>query len=148
MTLNLDLDWKNEKSVFKNNSLLPRSIRGLVIGSSGSGKTHLLLNMLLQPDFLDNNKLYIFSNSLHQPEYQLLIKGFQNKLAKTHIIGIFRNQSDFKGCSIQEICEYVSENLPDLDKGNITVSAFKSAKDVPDPSEVDLLEKNTKLNKN
>ena len=144
MTLNLDLAWKNEKSIFNNNSLLPPSIRGLIIGSSGSGKTHLLFNMLLQPDFLDYNKLYIFSNSLQQPEYQLLIKGFQNNLDKTHIIGIFRNQKDFKGWSIQEICEYVSEKLPEIDKGNITISAFKSTKDVPDPSELDLLEKNTK----
>src|SRR5271163_504722 len=148
MTLNLNLAWTNEKPIFKNDSLLPRSIRGLIIGSSGNGKTHLLFNMLLQPDFLDYNKLYIFSNSLYQPEYQLLIKGFQNSLDKSHIIGIFRNKNEFKGWLIEEICEYVSEKLLESDKGSITISAFKSAKDVPDPSELDLLEKNTKLNKN
>ena len=76
MTLNLNLAWTNEQSIFKNNLLLPPSIRGLIIGSSGNGKTHLLFNMLLQPNFLDYNKLYIFSNSLYQPEYQLLIKEF------------------------------------------------------------------------
>src|SRR5438552_16088010 len=147
MTLNLDLAWKNEKPIFKNDALLPPSIRGLIIGSSGCGKTHLLFNMLLQPDFIDYNKLYIFSNSLYQPEYQLLIKGYQNCLDKSHIIGIFKNQEGFEGWSIQEICEYVADNLPEKDKGNITVSAFKSAKDVPDPSALDLLEKNAKVNK-
>ena len=145
MTLNLDLAWKNEKPIFKNDALLSPSIRGLIIGSSGCGKTHLLFNMLLQPDFIDYNKLYIFSNSLYQPEYQLLIKGYQNCLDKPHVIGMFKNQKDFEGWSIQEICKYVAENLPEKYKGNIIVSAFKSAKGVPDPSQLDLVEKIQKL---
>ena len=49
-----------------NNPLLPHNIRGLIIGKSNCGKTTLLLNLLLQPDWLDYNHLYVFDNSLHQ----------------------------------------------------------------------------------
>ena len=44
-----DLSWnKNLQNRF-NNPLLPRSIRGLIVGKSGCGKTTLLLNLLLKP---------------------------------------------------------------------------------------------------
>ena len=51
-----------------NNPLLPQNIRGLVVGKSNCGKTTLLLDLLLQPDWLDYNHLYVFGNSLHQQE--------------------------------------------------------------------------------
>ena len=58
----------------QNNSLLPSSLRGLIVGRSNCGKTILLLNLLLRKDWLDYNNLLIFGNSLHQEEYQILKK--------------------------------------------------------------------------
>ena len=49
-----NLDWK-EKTNRNNSPILPRSIRGLIVGKSGCGKTNLLLNLLLKPELLDYN---------------------------------------------------------------------------------------------
>ena len=40
-----DLSWNDVISKRYNSRLLPRSIRGLIIGKSGCGKTILLLNL-------------------------------------------------------------------------------------------------------
>ena len=63
---------------------MPNSIRACIIGKSGCGKTNLLLNLLLQ-DYLDYNNLYIFSTTLCQPLYQILINGLKNGLSKKEI---------------------------------------------------------------
>ena len=52
------------------NCLFPQSLRVLVIGKSGCGKTTVIFNLLLQPGWLDYNHLYVFGNSLHQQEYK------------------------------------------------------------------------------
>jgi len=66
-----NLSW-NEHIAKKNHSILPRSLRDLIVGKSGCGKTTLLLNLLLQPDWLDYSKLSVFGKSLFQPEYKIL----------------------------------------------------------------------------
>jgi ABC-type lipoprotein export system ATPase subunit len=43
-----DLSWNIGKNKRNNNKLLPRSIRGIIVGKSGCGKTTLLLNLLLK----------------------------------------------------------------------------------------------------
>ena len=43
------LSWNEVTSKRFNNPLLPRSIRGIIVGKSGCGKTTLLLNLLLRP---------------------------------------------------------------------------------------------------
>ena len=63
-----DLSW-NESAKRFNSDLLPKSIRGLIVGKSGCGITTLLLNLLLRPGGLDYDKLYVFGKSLFQPEY-------------------------------------------------------------------------------
>src|SRR6218665_2138536 len=52
-----DLSWNNEKTTRFNNPLLSRSIRGLIVGKSASGKTTMLLNLLLNPGWLDYDNL-------------------------------------------------------------------------------------------
>src|SRR5277367_3080174 len=92
MTNNFNPEWCLNKLQFNHNPLIPPSFRMLIIGSSGCGKSFRLFNMLLEPGFLDYNRLFIFSPSIHQAEYQLLINGFQNKLHKRIIQSIIENQ--------------------------------------------------------
>jgi len=54
-----NFSW-NKHIAKKNHSLLPRSLRGLIVGKSGCGKTTLLLNLLLRPGWLDYSKLSVF----------------------------------------------------------------------------------------
>ena len=84
-----DLSWNENASKRLNNPLLPRSIRGLIVGKSNSGKTTLLLNLLLRPKWLDYDNLQVFGRSLFQPEYKILKKTFEEKLPKEAIVGIF-----------------------------------------------------------
>jgi len=85
---NLSIPSDNERN---NNPLLPNSIRACIVGKSGCGKTNLSLNLLLK-DWLDYNHLYIFSKSLHQHEYQVLIKGLKNNLPKKVIADVIKNR--------------------------------------------------------
>ena len=54
-----NLAW-NENLSKRNNPLLPHSIRGLIIGKSGCGKTTLLINFSLRPGWFDYNNINIF----------------------------------------------------------------------------------------
>ena len=82
MNIQDDSTWKSIRYNRTNSPLLPANIRGLIIGKSKFGKTTLLLNLLLQPNWLDYNHLYVFGRSLHQQEYQILKKGYENGLSK------------------------------------------------------------------
>ena len=64
-----DLSWNEVTTKRFNHPLLPRSIRGIIIGKSGCGKMALLLNLLLRPGWLDYDNLCIFGKSLFQLEY-------------------------------------------------------------------------------
>jgi hypothetical protein len=46
--------------------------RALVVGSSGSGKTNLLISLLENPNGLRFENVYVYSKSLNQPKYQYL----------------------------------------------------------------------------
>ena len=52
--------WWRVSCKRNNNPLLPRNIRGSIIGKSNCGKTTVLLNLLLRSDWLDYNHLCIF----------------------------------------------------------------------------------------
>ena len=84
-----DISLKNKPK--RNNSpLLPPNLRGLLVGRSNSGKSVLLFNLLLKKDWLDYDNLLVYGNSLFQPEYELIKKGFENKLQKEEILDIFQ----------------------------------------------------------
>ena len=65
--------WEN-KIKFNNHKNLPHSLRCLIVGSNGCGKTCLLLKMLFTPNLFDFDNLIIFTKSSFQPEYQLLVR--------------------------------------------------------------------------
>ena len=124
----------------RNNPLLPDNIRGLIIGKSGCGKTTLLLNLLLQPDWLDYNHIYLFANTLHQQEYRVMKKGFDSGLSKQQIGNIFRNQKEFekiKASSLDIIDEYEGNR-----KNEIKADFFSDCSMIPDPTELSIEEKN------
>ena len=77
-----NLAWNENLSKRCNHPLLPKGIRGLIIGKSGCGRITLLINLLLRPGWLDYNKINIFGKSLFQPEYHILKKAFEEKLPK------------------------------------------------------------------
>ena len=58
-----DLSWNKVISKRFNNPLLPRSIRGIIIGKLSCGKTTLLLNLLLKLGWLDYDNLCVFRKS-------------------------------------------------------------------------------------
>ena len=82
MNIKEDYAWKAKSCIRNKNPLLPRNIHGLIVGKSNCGKTTLLLNLLLQPDWLDYNNLYVFGRRLHQQEYRILRKGYEDGLSK------------------------------------------------------------------
>ena len=138
-SLNFTVTWR-EKTKFYNADFLPNSIRALLIGSSNCCKTTLLFRLLLTTNVLDYNSLFIFSKSLNQKEYQLIVEGFRHKLTKEHIRGIFENQEEFKDLPTKDICFEIGRNLKA--EGDITVSAFSSGNSVPDPAMLDSNKKN------
>ena len=124
------------KTQRENNFLLPRSVRGLIVGRSNSGKTVLLLNLLLKDEWLDYNNLLVFGNSLHQPEYELIKKGFENNLRKDEIMYIFQNQSKFED-PLEAVVNY-----PGIRNGKITAEFYENCDEIPDPKTLDSRLKN------
>lgn len=69
----LDNNFFNEKKISKHGDLFcGSSKRALVVGPSGCGKTNVIINLLLHPNGLRFENVYIYSKSLYQPKYQYL----------------------------------------------------------------------------
>jgi ABC-type dipeptide/oligopeptide/nickel transport system ATPase component len=140
-----DLSWNDLPSRRFNNPLLPRSIRGLIVGKSGCGKTTLLLNLLLRPGWLDYDNLQVFGKSLFQPEYEILKKAFDEKLTKEAIIGLFKIRAEVMNRAVPPGCvvEEMSRNLND--ESDICCNFYESAEDVPDPRDLSREKKNVMI---
>ena len=89
-----DLSWNEVISKRFNNPLSPRSIRGIIVGKSGCGKTTLLLNLLLRPGWLNYDNLSVFGKSLFQPKYRILKKAFEENLPKESILRLFNMRDE------------------------------------------------------
>ena len=61
---------------------LPNNIFCVCAGATGSGKTNLMLNFLLNEEVLDYDKVYIYSSTLYQPAYNYL-KDYYNNIEST-----------------------------------------------------------------
>ena len=86
-----DLSWNEVISRRSNHTLLPKSIRGIIVGKSGCGKTTLLLNLLL---WLNYDNLCVFGKSLFQPEYHILKTAFKENLPKERILRLFEMRDE------------------------------------------------------
>jgi ABC-type cobalamin/Fe3+-siderophores transport system ATPase subunit len=74
---NVDFDDK-QTTISKNGPLLPNSIRALICGPSGVGKTNLMFCLLTDPNGLSFENLYIYSKPLYQPKYMQMEKIMQS----------------------------------------------------------------------
>ena len=54
--------------------------RILIIGSSGSGKTNALLDLIKEQD--DINKIYLYAKDLSEPKYEFFIKKHEDARIK------------------------------------------------------------------
>jgi len=52
--------------------LFPEHILCVIAGSTGSGKTNLMLNLLKKEKLLNYNHVYVYSSTLYQPAYEHL----------------------------------------------------------------------------
>ena len=140
MEVKANYTW-NSKVQRENNPLLPNNIRGLIIGKSNCGKTTLILNFLLQPDWLDYTHLYVFGKSLHQREYQIIRKGFEYGLSKQQLTNIFQCKDEIGECDpVKLIEDYIQHG--GIAKGSIKSSFFDDCTQIPDPSELNASSKN------
>ena len=126
-----------------NHPLIPKGIRGLIIGKSGCGKNHIINKLLLRPGGLDSNN--IFGKSLIQPGYHILEKSFEEKLPKEVIIRLFENLNEITDLRISPLL-IVEEMAKDIrDKSDVVCDFYQSAEDVPDPRELSSEKKNLKV---
>jgi len=136
-----NLSW-DSTTARSNHKLLPKNVRGLIVGKSDCGKTTLLLNLLLNPGWLDYDKLFVFSKSLFQPEYAVLRKAMECKLPKEAILWLFNNQRAIQesGLTIVEFIECVAKEMKK--KSDIECYFFDNSSEVPDPRELNPENKN------
>lgn len=59
-------------SIQTHGPLLPSSIRSLIIGPSNCGKTNVMISLIIHPDGLRFENVYVYSKSLFQPKYEYL----------------------------------------------------------------------------
>src|SRR6218665_2103764 len=137
-----DLSWNDDKATRFNNPLLSRSIRGLIVGKSASGKTTMLLNLLLNPGWLGYDSLQVFSRSIFQPEYKILKKAFQEKGPNEAIIGLFGCQDEIirPNLSPTSVVEEMAKSLNK--KSDINCQFYETSEDVPDQRDLSRDKKN------
>ena len=123
--------WRTTDGSRENNPLLPRNVRRLVIGKSGCGKTTFIFNLLLQPNWLDYNHLSVFGNSLHQPEYKVLQKGFEAGLSKQQISNVFAYQEALRVASISPLTAI--DTFSGARNGKIKANFYNDCPNIPDP---------------
>ena len=104
------------------------SLRALIIGSSNCGKTCLLLKLLLTEKWLDYNDLYIYSNSLHQPEYKLMKIAFRKGYDKGDIWNFLANSNE-------DIDKFLKTLPQKFYKPVINSKMFDSSEIIPDPKD-------------
>lgn len=71
---NVDLKNDGKKNFYKHSKLFPNSIRCIICGPSGVGKTNVIINLLENPNGLKFENVYIYSKSLFQPKYVYIKK--------------------------------------------------------------------------
>jgi len=123
------------------NKLFPHNFRMLIVGQSGCGKTTLLMRLLLEPNLLNYDKLYVFARSLHQPEYQCLMEGVKNGLSKLDIIELLNAGKliNKHHSTIEELALGLALDNEEngIEPTSIDAEFYTSSEDIPDPTDLD-----------
>ena len=139
MNIGTDFVWKSSNSDRRNSFLLPRSIRGLLIGKSGDGKTTLLTFLLLNPDTLDYDNIIVRGKSLHQPEYKFLKLALEKGLSKEQIRVLFQRQNEVDALGgIEKVINDYDGPTP----RSINCDFSSDVTNIPDPSALSSAKKN------
>ena len=139
MNVTKTFSWKSS-NCRQNSPLLPNNIRGLIIGKSNCGKTTLIFNLLLQPGWLDYNHLYVFGKSLHQIEYKIIRKGFEEGLGKQQISNLFIQQDTLSKVDLSPL--EAIDAYDGIKDGGIIANFYDDCSSIPDPSNLNSTEKN------
>ena len=134
-----DLSWNEVISQRFIHPLLPRSIRGIIVGKSGCGKTTLLLILLLRPGWLDYDNLCVFGKSLFQPKYK---KSFEENLPKGCILRLFNMRDEIQKSQIPPSIVVQEWAKSIKNESNVKCNFFETASDVPDPRDLNSEDKN------
>jgi hypothetical protein len=59
-------------------AIFPKNIFCIIAGSTGSGKTNLIVNLLKKEQILNYSNVYVYSSTLHQPAYAYLKEYYEN----------------------------------------------------------------------
>ena len=62
----------------RHGALLPDTLRAIFCGPSNCGKTNALLTLIIHPNGLKFENIYVWSKSLHQDKYEFLCKVIEN----------------------------------------------------------------------
>jgi len=131
---------------------LPSNFRMLIVGASGSGKTTLLMKLLLEKNLVNYDKLYIFAESLYQPEYKVMQAGFENKLSKNNMLKLLNAGEHIK--DEKYWMQHSSDDIPTIEsvaaamatlqkKPSLLEAEFHNSADaIPDPADLDKSIKN------
>ena len=115
-----------------NHENIPYPNLQIISGKSGSGKTYILIQELLTPDFLDYEELYVLSPNIHQKEYQFLKLGFERNIDKSVLLEFFPKLNKFRTNQLEGALELVCDNLSsDLKQNNIKAIFTSKKEDLP-----------------
>jgi ABC-type lipoprotein export system ATPase subunit len=70
-----------QSNVAKHSILFPKNIFCVISGSTGSGKTNLLVHLLKKEKILNYSDVFVYCSKLYQPAYEHL-KIYYEKLEK------------------------------------------------------------------
>ena len=103
----------------------------LIVGPSNSGKTCLLLRLLLE-NYFDFERLIICSQSLFQPEYRILIKALESNLHLSQIKEFFNQQSNIT--DYEKAIDILGK--ANKNKNKIKVLTFEDPINLPYPADL------------
>ena len=142
-----NVSWNEVISRRSNNPLLPKSIRGLIEGKSGCGKTTLLLNLLLRPGWLDYDNLCVFEKkNFFSTRIPNTKKSFRRKFTERVILRLFEMRDEIRDSQVPPsvVVQEWARSIGNKNNSNIRCkfNFFETASDVADWRELDSKDKN------